>query len=389
MRKSTIIISLLALALNAWGQMSYVLYQVETNNLSLKALKHDIEADVLDIRSENTLAGPSLEYSPFFNKGYSGVASSELVVSEEFDFPTKYAARRRQAQLQSSLGDSRYALLRRDVLLRAQLLYIDIVRSNQVISMLSRRLDGDTEVQRMYETRMEAGDANILELNKVRLDRIEVQGLVAQSVNERTDMLRQLQELNGNTPIEVTDTLFPEIDDIAISALLSDSISAHDPRISQSEAAMVVAKGELRISRQDWLPDISVGYRRNTEMNESSNGVLVGLSFPLLSTKNRVRAARQRLQSAAYQAQMSRDEVVSERNVLIQQFRQLRSVLDHSDLRMMHETLSLLTKALKHGEISALQYYTEINSIYDKLQRHIDLHAQYAKVWAELNKNKL
>ena len=91
MRRLTSIISLLALALNAWGQMSHVLSQVESNNLSLKALKHDIEADVLDIRSENSLTGPSLEYSPFFNKGYSGVASSEMVISEEFDFPTKYA----------------------------------------------------------------------------------------------------------------------------------------------------------------------------------------------------------------------------------------------------------------------------------------------------------
>ena len=56
---------------------------------------------------------------------------------------------------------------------------------------------------------------------------------------------------------------------------------------------------------------------------------------------------------------------------------------------MMNETLALLSKALKHGEISALEYYTEINSIYDKLQAHIDLHTQYVKIWAQLNKNKL
>ena len=167
MRRLTSIISLLALALNAWGQMSHVLSQVESNNLSLKALKHDIEADVLDIRSENSLTGPSLEYSPFFNKGYSGVASSEMVISEEFDFPTKYASRKRQAQLQTTLGKSQYALQRREVLLNAQFLYFDIVRINQVINMLTRRLQGDSIVQHMYETRMKAGDANILELHKM------------------------------------------------------------------------------------------------------------------------------------------------------------------------------------------------------------------------------
>lgn len=377
------------MALNAWGQMSHVLSQVESNNLSLKALKHDIEADVLDIRSENSLTGPSLEYSPFFNKGYSGVASSEMVISEEFDFPTKYASRKRQAQLQTTLGKSQYALQRREVLLNAQFLYFDIVRINQVINMLTRRLQGDSIVQHMYETRMKAGDANILELNKVKLDRIEVQGLVAQSFNQRDDLRRQLQDLNGGIPLNVSDTLFPHIDDNSITTLMADTISHEDPLIAQSEAATRAAQGQVRITRQEWLPDISIGYRRNTEMHESSNGFVIGFNFPILSTKSKTRAALLRQQSATYQAQMARQAVAAERQVLTRQLYQLRSVLDHTDIRMMNETLALLSKALKHGEISALEYYTEINSIYDKLQAHIDLHTQYVKIWAQLNKNKL
>ena len=111
-----------------------------------------------------------------------------MIISEEFDFPTKYASRKRQAQLQTTLGKSQYALQRREVLLNAQFLYFDIVRINQVINMLTRRLQGASIVQHMYETRMKAGDANILELNKVKLDRIEVQGLVAQSFNQRSDL---------------------------------------------------------------------------------------------------------------------------------------------------------------------------------------------------------
>ena len=58
-----------------------VLKQVAANNLTLQTLAHDNQADVLDIKASNTLGGPSVEYSPFFTKGYSGVAESELVVS--------------------------------------------------------------------------------------------------------------------------------------------------------------------------------------------------------------------------------------------------------------------------------------------------------------------
>ena len=55
-----------------------VLKQVAANNLTLQSLAHDCQADVLEIKAGNALAGPSVEYSPFFTKAYSGVAESEL-----------------------------------------------------------------------------------------------------------------------------------------------------------------------------------------------------------------------------------------------------------------------------------------------------------------------
>ena len=156
-----------------------VLKQVAANNLTLQALAHDNQADVLDIKASNTLGGPSVEYSPFFTKGYSGVAESELVVSQEIDFPTKYAARSKQAKMQQSVGEQLLAKQRRDILLQAQLLCIDIIRANQTLAMLRERLANSETLLSMYNKRMEAGDANALELNKVKLDCMEVRTLVS------------------------------------------------------------------------------------------------------------------------------------------------------------------------------------------------------------------
>ena len=117
-----------------------VLKQVASNNLTLQALAHDNQADVLDIKASNSIGGPSVEYSPFFTKGYSGVAESELVVSQEIDFPTKYAARNKQAKMQNIVGEQLLIKQRRDILLQAQLLCIDLIRLNQTLSMLHERL---------------------------------------------------------------------------------------------------------------------------------------------------------------------------------------------------------------------------------------------------------
>ena len=46
-----------------------ILRQIAANNLTLKAQAHESEADVLDIKADNALGGPSVEYSPFFKKG--------------------------------------------------------------------------------------------------------------------------------------------------------------------------------------------------------------------------------------------------------------------------------------------------------------------------------
>lgn len=390
--KRFLIAATLLLTLNsasADNEIDRVLTLVAQNNLTLKAQKHEGEAQVLDVKASNALAGPSVEYSPFFKEGYGGVAESELVVSEEIEFPTKYAMRRKQATLlQESTGHA-YDKERRDILLQAKLLCMDIIRTNQTIGMLQQRMDGSNTLKEMYAKRMEAGDANILEVNKVELDCMEVGMLLTEMQNERIQLLQQLQQLNGGQAIEVKAMEFPEeaaitdYDTFVKMALLSDA------DIQMAEASLRSAMHEVSASRKEWLPNITMGYRRNTEMKEQVNGVLVGLSFPLLGNGNKVKAARSRQKSAEIQVEQARLEKETQLRSCYQQMMSMQQVLDHSDVKMMQQTLSLLSKALQHGEISALQYYTEINSIYEKLQRHINVHCQSVKLNAELHKNEL
>ena len=55
-----------------------VLAAVERNNLELRALQQNNEASRLEIQAQNNLQQDlSVSYSPFFTRGYDGVASSE------------------------------------------------------------------------------------------------------------------------------------------------------------------------------------------------------------------------------------------------------------------------------------------------------------------------
>lgn len=366
-----------------------VLKQVAANNLTLQALVHDNQADVLDIKASNSIGGPSVEYSPFFTKGYSGVAESELVVSQEIDFPTKYAARNKQAQMQQTVGDKLLAKQRRDILLQAQLLCIDLIRLNQTLSMLRERLANSETLLQMYQKRMEAGDANALELNKVKLDCMEVRTLVNEAQGERTSLLQQLRQLNGGKPIDVTDTVLPDYPQITNFEEYRALALASDADVAVAQTSLRAADINLKLQKNEWLPNISFGYRRNTEQGESINGFLVGVSFPLYSNSSNVKAARQRRESAELQVVQAQNEAEASLRTNYEQLQGLQQVIDHSDVKLLQESLTLFAKALQQGEITALVYYVEINSIYEKLQRHIDLHCQSVKLLAELHKEEL
>lgn len=380
---------LMAFTASADNSVDDVLKQIAQNNLTLRALQHDNEADVLDIKAENSLDGLSVEYSPFFRSGYSGVAESELVVSQEIQFPTKYADRNKQAKMLKSVGGKMYEKNRRDILLEAEQLCIDIIRLNMTMTMLDQRLKNSETLHQMYDKRMAAGDANILEVNKVKLDCMEVQTMVSEAQNERMLLLQQLQQLNGGKPVTIDSEKFPEFQPIKDFESYKALYLASDADIQMAETMLKSADMNVKMQKRGWLPNISFGYRRNTEQKEGVNGLMVGVSFPLYSNSKRIKAARERRQSAELQVEQARKDAESQLQSGYQQLVGLQQVLDHSDVKMMQESIVLFSKALQHGEINALDYYTEVNSIYEKLQRHIDIHCQSAKLHAVLHKNEL
>lgn len=391
MKRFLIAVSLVLMAFTASADNSVddVLKQIAQNNLTLKALQHDNEADVLDIKAENSLDGLSVEYSPFFRSGYSGVAESELVVSQEIQFPTKYADRNKQAKMQKSVGGKMYEKNRRDILLEAEQLCIDVIRLNKTLAMLDQRLKNSEALCQMYDKRMEAGDANILEVNKVKLDCMEVQTMVSEAQNERMLLLQQLQQLNGGKPVTIDSEVIPEYQPVKDFDSYKALYLASDADIQMAETMLKSADMNVKMQKREWLPNISFGYRRNTEQKEGVNGIMVGVSFPLYSNSKRIKAARERRQSAELQVEQARKDAESQLQSGYQQLVGLQQVLDHSDVKMMQESIDLFSKALHHGEINALDYYTEVNSIYEKLQRHIDIHCQSAKLHAVLHKNEL
>ena len=147
-RHINIIISATVLAFISYSaaaqDMESVLESVERNNVQLQSLRAANDAAKLETKMQNNLGDPSIEYSPFWAKGTDGISSSELVVSYGFDFPTQYVSRSRAGKLQRSAIDGQYQVERRNVLLQAKKLCLDIVFLSRKRELLSDRLGKKT-----------------------------------------------------------------------------------------------------------------------------------------------------------------------------------------------------------------------------------------------------
>lgn len=367
-----------------------VLAAVERNNLELRALQQSNEASRLEIQSQNNLQQDlSVSYSPFFTRGYDGVSSSELVVSMGFDFPSQYVSRGKSGKLQTQALDMQYALQRRDILLQAQLLCLDLVRLNQEKELLDTRMANADELLALMEKRFAEGGANIIEVNKVKMERMNVRTLAAQNEAARQNALQSLRAMNGNIPVELLAAEYPAASDIVDYDEFYAEVMATDAGILSAEASVDAAAQEIKVNRQNWLPKFEVGYRRNTAMTEASHGFLVGASLPLFSSRNKTKIAEARHTAAQSELENARLQAETQLQSRYNELQQIRSAVQTYDVPLMHSTLDALKSAVLAGQMSVIDYYVEADNVYGNLSTYLSLENQYRKLLAEAYRNRL
>lgn len=365
-----------------------VLKSVEQNNMELKALLKGNEAADIENKSQNTLEDLSIEYSPFFQSETSGIASSELVITQGFDFPTLYGARKKAGQLQRNVLDMQYQTARRDILVNAKKLCLDIINYNKQKQLLQERRKNADELLAMFELKFKNGDATSLELNKIKLDRMNLETELVQADTKHANAMQQLQAFNGGLPIEVNMTEYPQApaDD---EVTMYEKAVATDWTVRTAQASVLAAEQDVKVNKQSWIPKFEIGYRRNTEGDNASNGFLIGGSIPLFSSKNKVKIAKARQTEAVMQHANARINAENSARTMINQMKQLKASADAYDVPLMRQTLKLLRTAVENGEISVTEYYVEADNIYKNMITYMDIERQYQDALTEIYKNEL
>ncbi len=372
-------------------EIDTVMSRIERNNLELQALRESNKASMLEIKAENNIQQDlSVSYSPFFSNGVRGVASSEFVASLGFDFPTQYAARKKWGDYRSEEIGRQYLLQRRDILLEAKKLCLEIIRLDAEKEILDTRLENADELLALVEKKFEEGGAGILEMNKVKMERMTIRTLAAQNSASRRSAIQNLEALNGGISLEIAASMeYPVLPDLPDFDAFCKHIAESDLSVLSAGASVEATAQEIKVNRQNWLPKLEVGYRRNTSMNEASDGFIVGISVPLFSGKNKVKIAKARHTAAIAGLENARLQSINEMRSSYFEMTELAQALEEYDLPLMLNTLEALKKAVTAGQISIMDYYMEADNIFNSLADYIGIENRYQVLMAELFRNEL
>lgn len=407
MKRTLILAASLALAAGMHAQegMDAILEQIARNNKALQANTQLIASQKLQNKAANNLPNPTLSYSHLWDSDDKSITTGELIISQSFDFPSLYATRNQVSRLKTGALDAQSAAARQQILLQAKELCLDIVLLYQQQQLLDERQKNAEELAQMYTERLRTGDANALETNKINLELLNVRTESRTNATTLQNKLKELAALNGNQPLvpgrpqPEPSTPGPEalgLTDYTPIPLPADftptlnELLATDPTLQALQSESAAARKQVSVSKQGWLPQLELGYRRNTETRHPLNGIVVGFSFPLFENRHQVKMAKSQALNLDYQKE---DAVLQASSALWQLYDQARSLQqsidEYQETFARQRDLALLRKALEGGEISMIEYFVEVSVVYQSKANLLQLENQYQKVMAQMYKSRL
>ena len=369
-----------------------VLRQVEANNKELKAAYQSLEAQKVEAKLDNNLPDPSVTYSHFWGNQEDMGFTGEFVASQSFDFPTLYYQRGKLARERAAGLDRQGATTRQQILLQAKQVCLDLVYLNQLKALLAARLDNAERLSAFYASKLEKGDANVIETNKIDLELLNTRTEYQLNENNRQTKLQELALLNGGIAIVFDDTTYADAEPTlpSLEALRQETLDA-DPSLQALRSDQVAAERQVRVNKAKGLPGFELGYRMNPSSGgRRYNGFLVGISIPLFSNRNNVRQAKAKALYAENLLESANMTVENELTRLYARAETLRaSMADYREVLERQNNVEILNRAIEANQISMIEYFVNLTTYYQSLQNYLSLRNEYQKAVAQLYKHRL
>jgi outer membrane protein TolC len=379
-------------AFPVWAQVSMedILVEIEKNNKTLQANAQNNEAQKLGFKSNNPLYNPNVEYDFMYGFPLNAGNQTDFLVNQAFDFPTSYSKRKQLSEGRVSQSDFQYNAGRQEILFEAKSTCIELIYRNKLHIQLQERKAFTESLLASFEKRLSTGEGNILDVNKARLQLIEINKDFQLNLSQVNQLTQRLTGLNGGEELTFKSTEYPVLDPIGDFEELFVEIQAKDPTLKFVEMDIASAQKQLELSKSLALPKLEAGFRHQAILGQRFNGFHLGTTIPLWENKYKVRQSEAELSTSGLKVLQFQNDKYSSSRQLYEKYQKLSVTLnEYQNVLSALNSKEYLDKALAVGHISTIEYFLESNYYYMAYNNYLQTEFEYHVTVAEILKFRL
>jgi len=381
---------LFMISLNVFAQsFSDVLNTIEENNLDLQAGKKYVESKTMEYKAGNLPDGPEVSYGYFPENSTVMGTKQVFEISQSFQMPCYYRNISAYSKFMISAEELNYQVLRKGILAKAKSLLIDYVFLMKKSAIADKRLKFASNFYNASLVRLEVGDINALEVNKAKLHLMKVQKEENEIRSELITVKENLKQLNGGIELNIDIDIYPQEGIVSIDSVLFEKMES-DPELLLSQKQLEASQKQLKVTKNMQLPSFSLGYGTETVADEQFKGVLVGVSIPLWSSKRTIQKAKLETEYRDLNKVSITESKLAETKILYNQVSSLKESLEsYETVLSTVNNEELLKQSMESGEISIIDFFTEMFYYYEIYDDYLSLEKEYYQILNELYKYRL
>ena len=366
MKKNIIVLLLIfGVSFSALAQSSLtdLLSNIEKNNPKLISGAKALQSTIYSTKMEGNLSDPQLDYSRVFTEG----GQNEITLSQSFEFPTVYRHRNKSLNYTIQKSEIEFKALRMSILSEVTELYVTVIALNTRLEVLNSRLENAKQLNNFFTKKLEKGETTILEKNKVSALYINARSEVIMARTELENIKNQLTQMNGGIDVNVNGTIYPDFSSVESSLNINDIIN-RSYNMQAVSLDSLITKSQLKMAKNQWIPNVSIGYKALFNKGSYNSGIVAGISIPLWQNRNNVKYAK----SLKDLSTANHNEIyTSQKRELENLVRSYVSYLDiskdYAGYLVDTRNEELLMKALENGAITMTDYLVELSLLYDTI----------------------
>lgn len=379
---TTVLLSASA-SLHAQTSFNEVIDRILDNNSELKSQIVLIEAQRLDDADANSLADPEVSVSRVW--GRHGIGNKlQLDVAQEIQWPGIYAERNKAAAFTATAGTVAYQAARTALKTQVTQTLLELVYVRQQMNTVRRLADNIAKLNDAIDKGVKGGELTIIDKKKAEMESYGITNSLNTLCSREKQIIANLQGMTSAN-LNLSDISAYPVQPVH-SLEEYKTMAEISPAVAEQLAIVDQETQNAKVAHMSRFPTFTVGYQHQAEMGDRFNGFTFGMNLPVFQGRHARKAALERKNAAQLTGQSIIERQNGEIDALYSELLiNKKQIEDYDRVFGDNKYLEYVLKAYEGGQISVLEYITEVQYYNELTQTRLDSEYNYHTALSSLN----